>query len=198
MFVAEGVAMLSDKVKELIAKSKIVSVDWQDYPESLVAIFKQADSESRYLTDVDISSIKDIAPNLNDGLNRGRILRDNVNEIVSNARAVVLDANPGINEPGGGLYPPMRAEACWRDFWHFLRCISYGVSGCRLDYLSDRGLGYMEQLYQELEVPLSAMILGLEQLKVFSLRHFDDSQREELESYFDRLTDSMSNFSALN
>ena len=187
--------MLSEKVKELIAKSRIVSFDWQEYPEPLVSTFQQADDESRYLTDADIAAVKGIAPNLNDGLIQGKVLRDNVNEIVSNARAVVLDANPGITEPGGGLYPPARAEACWRDFWHFLRCISYGVSGQRIDYTSDRGLEYMEQLYQELEVPLPAMLMGLEQLKVFSLRHFEDWQAEKLEPYFDRLIDSMSQFS---
>ena len=187
--------MLSEKVKELIAKSRIVSFDWQEYPEPLVSTFQQADDESRYLTDADIAAVKGIAPNLNDGLIQGKVLRDNVNEIVSNARAVVLDANPGITEPGGGLYPPARAEACWRDFWHFLRCISYGVSGQRIDYTSDLGLEYMEQLYQELEVPLPAMLMGLEQLKVFSLRHFEDWQAEKLEPYFDRLIDSMSQFS---
>jgi hypothetical protein len=189
--------MLSDKVKELIAKSRIVSFDWQDYPESVVVIFQQADHESRYLTDEDIEQIQEIAPNLAANLVQGKVLRDHVVKIVSDARAVVLDANPGITEPGGGLYPPLRAEACWRDFWHFLRCISYGVSGQRLDYTSDRGLGYMEQLYQELEVPLPAMILGLEQLKVFSLRHFQSAEQTDLEPYFDCLIESMSRFSAV-
>ena len=188
--------MLSDKVKELIAKSRIVSFDWQDYPESVVNIFQQADDESRYLTDEDIEQIQAIAPNLAPNLAQGKVLRDRVVEIVSDARAVVLDANPGITEPGGGLYPPLRAEACWRDFWHFLRCISYGVSGQRIDYTSDRGLNYMEQLYQELEVPFDAMILGLEQLKVFSLKHFEPATQDELKPYFDRLIQSMSQFSS--
>ena len=187
--------MLSDKVKQLIAKSRIVSFDWQDYPESAIAIFEQADNEGRYLTEADISQIQEIIPSLATGLAQGRILRENVREIIAAARAVVLDANPGIVEPGGGLYPPVRAEACWRDFWHFLRCISYGVSGQRVDYISDRGLGYMEQLYQELQVPLEAMLLGLEQLKVFSLRYFAPEQHSELESYFDRLIESMGQFS---
>ena len=187
--------MLSEKAKELIVKSRIVSLDWQDYPKSVVAVLQQADDESRYLTDEEIKKIQAELPNLATGLNSGRVLRDNVDEIITNARAVVLDANPGITEPGGGLYPPMRAEACWRDFWHFLRCISYGVSGQREDYLSDRGLGYMEQLYQELQVPLNAMVLGLEQLKVFSLRHFDAELQESLAPYFDRLTESMRQFS---
>ncbi|MGL5833383.1 MAG: phycobilisome protein [Waterburya sp.] len=188
--------MLSDKVKELIAKSRIVSFDWRDYPESVVAIFQQADDESRYLTDEDIKQIQAIAPDLAPNLAQGKVLRDNVVKIVSDARAVVLDANPGITEPGGGLYPPVRAEACWRDFWHFLRCISYGVSGQRLEYTSDRGLGYMEQLYQELQVPLPAMILGLEQLKVFSLQHFQPTDQADLQPYFERLIESMSQFSA--
>ncbi|NJK55152.1 MAG: phycobilisome protein [Pleurocapsa sp. SU_5_0] len=190
--------MLSDKVKELIAKSRIVSFDWQDYPESIVGIFQQADDESRYLRDEDIAQIQAIAPNLAPNLAQGKVLRDRVVEIVSDARAVVLEANPGITEPGGGLYPPLRAEACWRDFWHFLRCISYGISAQRIDYTSDRGLSYMEQLYQELEVPLDAMVLGLEQLKVFSLKYFEPAAQKDLEPYFDRLIESMGQFSAVS
>ena len=187
--------MLSDRVKELIEKSRIVSFNWH-YPQSVIDIFQQADDEKRYLTDEEIEEIEAIVPDLSVGLARGKVLRDNVVEIVSDAREVVLKANPGITEPGGGLYPPLRAEACWRDFWHFTRCISYGISGQRVDYTSDRGLSYMEQLYQELEVPLDAMILGLEQLKVFSLKHFESTQQPELEPYFDRLIESMRGFSS--
>ena len=189
--------MLSDKVKELIKKSRIVSFeDWQ-CPKEAIAIFQQADDEGQYLTDEEIAKLKTIVPNLSDGLERAKVLRDNVSEIVSKSRGVVLDANPAILEPGGGLYPPMRAEACWRDFWHFLRCISYGISGQSVNYTSGRGLGYMEQLYRELEVPLDAMVLGLEQLKVFSLKKFKPEEQASLEPYFDRLIESMRNFSAV-
>ena len=186
--------MLSNKVKELIEKSRIVSFDWQ-YPSAVIEIFQQADNERRFLTDEEIDKIKTITPSLSEGLAQGKALRDNVNDIVSNARGVVLDTYPDLTEPGGGLYPPIRAEACWRDFWHFMRCISYGVSGQALNYTSDRGLSYMEQLYQELQVPLNAMILGLEQLKVFSLQQFEPSQQQDLEPYFDRLIESMNKFS---
>ena len=186
--------MLSDKVKELIEKSQIVSFDWQ-YPSAVIDIFQQADNERRFLTDEEIDKIKTTTPSLSESLAQGKALRDNVNDIVSSARGVVLDTYPHLTEPGGGLYPPMRAEACWRDFWHFMRCISYGISGQALNYTSDRGLSYMEQLYQELQVPLNAMILGLEQLKVFSLQQFEPSQRQNLEPYFDRLIESMSKFS---
>ena len=188
--------MLSDKVKELIKKSRIVSFDsWQNYPPEVINIFQQADNEGRYLTDEDIEQIKASVPGLSQGLAQGKVLRDNVADIVSQARKAVLAANPQITEPGGGLYPPMRAEACWRDFWHFLRCISYGIGGQSVDYTSDRGLDYMEQLYQELKVPLDAMVLGLEQLKFFSLTHFEPVQQDDLEPYFDRLIESLRQFS---
>ncbi len=190
--------MLSEKVQELIKKSRIVSLDWQNYPAEAIDIFQQADNEGRYLTDQDIAKIEAIVPSLSTGLAQGKLLRDNVVEIVSQARGVVLAACPGITEPGGGLYPTMRAEACWRDFWHFLRCISYGISGQRVDYTSDRGLEYMEQLYQELQVPLDAMILGLEQLKVFSLKHFEPAAHKDLAPYFDRLIESMDQFASVS
>ena len=190
--------MLSEKVKELISKSRIVSFEnWQNYPPEAIAIFQQADDTGQYLTDEEIEKLKYLVPDLSESLDRGRLLRDNVNDIVSQARAVVLDAHPGITEPGGGLYPPLRAEACWRDFWHFLRCISYGISGQCVNYTSDRGLAYMEKLYQELKVPLDAMVLGLEQLKVFGLRKFESDQQDNLEPYFDRLIESMGQFSAV-
>ena len=190
--------MLSEQVQELIKKSRIVSFDnWQNYPPEVIDIFQQADDEGRYLTDEDIAQIKTLVPSLSEGLAQGKVLRDHVTNIVSQAREVVLAANPQLIEPGGGLYPPSRAEACWRDFWHFMRCISYGISGQSVDYTSDRGLGYMEQLYQELAVPLDAMVLGLEKLKLFSLQKFAAEQHNDLEPYFDRLIKSMRNFSAV-
>ena len=190
--------MLSDKVKELIKKSRIVSFESWQHPPEAIAIFQAADDGGKYLNDEDIERLKTLVPSLSSNLEYGKVLRENVKEIVSKARAVVLDANPGILEPGGGLYPPMRAEACWRDFWHFLRCISYGVSGKSVEYTSDRGLGYMEELYRELEVPLDAMILGLEQLKIFSLKEFEPDLQDELEPYFDRLIESIQDFSPVS
>ena len=152
--------MLSDRVKELIEQARIVSfATWTDrYPLEVIEVFQQADDEKRYLTDEDISKIQGIVPALLASLAQGKTLRDDVATIVSHARQEVLAAYPQITEPGGGLYPPMRAEACWRDFWHFLRCITYGISGQSVAYTSDRGLNYMKQLYQELEVPLQPMV----------------------------------------
>ncbi len=188
--------MLSDKAKELIEQARIVSfATWTDrYPQTVIEIFQQADDEQRYLTDGDMERIQAIVPALKTSLDQGKTLRDDVGNIVSHARQAVLTAYPQITEPGGGLYPPTRAEACWRDFWHFLRCITYGISGQSLAYISDRGLNYMEQLYQELQVPLQPMVLGLEKLKLYSLQYFDESQQPELAPYFDRLIKALKKF----
>jgi allophycocyanin-B len=191
--------MLDDKIRELIEKSRIVSFSsWQErYPSEVIKIFQQADDEKRYLTDGDVQRLKELVPSLAGSLAAAKLLRENVTEIVSQARMQVLSAYPDITEPGGELYPPMRAEACWRDFWHFLRCITYGISGESLNYTSDRGLSYMKQLYRELNVPLKAMILGLEQLKFYGLQLFETSQQNNLEPYFEHLIAIMNAFPEL-
>jgi allophycocyanin-B len=188
--------MLTERAKELIQKSRIVSFqDWEKiYNPEIVAILQQADDEGRYLTDEDNQKISHVAPHLAKSLMQAQILRDRATEIVNHARAEVLAAFPQITEPGGELYPPMRAEACWRDFWHFLRCITYGIAGKSLDYTSQEGLGYMKELYQELKVPLDAMVLGLKNLKFYSLQQFSELEAENLTPYFNRLIDRMEQF----
>ena len=189
--------MLSDKVKELIEKSRIVSfTTWQEkYSEQVIDIFQTADDQGRYLSDRDIQQLKKLTPELEESLAQAKFLRDNAPDLVGKAREEVLAAFPNITAPGGGLYPPMRAEACWRDFWHFLRCISYGIAGVSIDYTSEKGISFMEQLYQELQVPLDAMVLGLENLKFYSLQEFAPEKRSDLEPYFEQLINQLKQFS---
>ncbi len=190
--------MLSEKAQELIKKSRIVSFQtWdQKYSSDLIAIFQQADDQGLYLSDQDIEKIKKIAPQLTASLEQAQLLRDNVTEIVDYARAEVLKAFPQITEPGGGLYPAPRAEACWRDFWHFLRCISYGIAGESAEFTSQKGLSYMEQLYQEMQVPLDAMILGLTKLKEQSMAKFCLFKNGQCSVYFDHLIGQLEKFAS--
>jgi Phycobilisome protein len=188
---------LSDTVKELIQKARIVSfATWRDdYGDEAIQQFQRADDESRYLTDDELQHIAGMSPDTA-GIETAKILRDRVQEIVDEARAEVLTAFPGLTEPGGDLYPAVRAEACWRDFWHFLRCITYGIAGQRTDYTSAEGLHYMQLLYQELKVPLTAMVMGLEGIKTASLNRIEPAQREAFAPYFDHLTEQLRQFSA--
>jgi hypothetical protein len=187
---------LSDKVQTLIQKARIVSfATWQDtHPALALQVFQTADDERQYLTDEDLNQIEFLAPGTTLLSAVARQLRDRANDIVDEARAEVLATFPDITQPGGGLYPELRAEACWRDFWHFLRCITYGIAGQHTDYTSAEGLGYMQVLYQELQVPLNAMVVGLEGIKTAGLNRVSPEQEAELIPYFDRLITELSQF----
>jgi Phycobilisome protein len=186
---------LSEKVRELIQKSRIVSFDtWQDiHSAETIAYFRAADDAGRYLSDDDLQHIQQLAPTT-ELISASQLLRDRVVEIVDEARTDVLKTFPNINQPGGGLYPADRADACWRDFWHFLRCITYGIAGHRTDYTSPTGLHYMNLLYQELQVPLDAMIIGLEGLKAASLKRSQPEHQASLAPYFDHLIEQVKQF----
>ncbi|MEA5465416.1 phycobilisome protein [Leptothoe sp. PORK10 BA2] len=184
-------AQLSPRVKELIEKARIVSFDgWQgQFGEDAIASFQSADDKRAYLDDSTLAGMPagDIA----------RALRDHSTVIVDAARSQVLDQFPGITEPGGGLYPAVRAEACWRDFWQFLRCISYGIAAQRTDYTNPMGLHYMGELYQELQVPLDAMVYGLQSLKTASRKQLNLALNDNrVNPYFDHLIQSLSQFYA--
>lgn len=188
---------LTEKVKELIVKSRIVSfASWENtHPQAAIDIFQSADDTRSYLTDENLERIKTLSPQTSGLIPIAQLLRDKAADIVDESRQQVLAAIPGITEPGGGLYPPERATACWRDFWQFLRCITYGIAGKQINYTSNTGLHHMNLLYQELKVPLDAMILGLESIKTNSLRRCETLEnKENLAPYFDHLIAQLADF----
>jgi hypothetical protein len=194
--------MLTEKVKDLIVKAQIVSFDSWQHPAESIEIFQTANNDRVYLTDEDCDRIAILSPQTSSLMPIAQLLRDQVVEIVDEARADVLRQFPTITEPGGGLYPAIRAEACWRDFWHYLRPITYAIAGGQMQYTSAEGLKYMHLLYQELEVPLDAMAVGLDGLRSASLSRIEASQRFSkgeatptiVSVYFDDLIVSLKSF----
>jgi Phycobilisome protein len=187
---------LSAEIIALIQKARIVSfATWLDsHPAAVIQIFQKADDDRLYLTDAELQQIAALVPDRSQFIAVVALLRDSVVDIVNEARAGVLAAFPNIMEPGGGLHPIERADACWRDFWHFLRCITYGIAGQHTDYMSTEGLQYMNLLYEELHVPLDAMVVGLEGIKTASLKRLIPDQQELLAAYFDQLIDRLKQF----
>lgn len=187
---------LSEKVRELIQKARIVSFStWQNtHSAAAIALFQAADDGGRYLSDEDLQQIQSLASASTALIPVATMLRDRASDIVDEARSEVLRRFPTITEPGGGLYPSERAEACWRDFWHFLRCITYGIAGQHPDYTSAPGLHYMKLLYQELRVPLDAMVVGLEGVKASSLKRVESDRQTAIAPYFDRAIDELKKF----
>jgi DNA-directed RNA polymerase subunit L len=188
--------MITNRIKEAIAKARIVSfASWEaTHPAAAIEIFQAAEQARVYLTDADYQQLAALAPASATLIPVSQLLRDRVTEIVDEARAEVFKQFPHIAEPGGGLYPPERAEACWRDFWHYLRPISYGIAGGHAKYTSAPGLDSMRILYQELQVPLDAMCVGLEGLKSASLRRIEPSQHAIVTPYFDHLIAQLKSF----
>jgi hypothetical protein len=187
---------LSEHLKLLIQKARIMDFQgWSDrHPPEIVALFQAADDGKLYLTDDELTQLKYLYPERGQDLDVIQMLRDQVVEIVNESRAGVLTCFPSILEPGGGLYPQERADACWRDFWQFLRCITYGIAGQQTQYTSETGLHHMRLLYEELQVPLDAMVLGLEGIKSASLKRVPLEQQSGLAPYFDHLTQELDRF----
>ena len=187
--------MLTDRIKELIARARIVSfASWEAHPAESIALFQAAEDARVYLSDADYATIVALSPQTSSLIPIAQLLRDRVVEIIDEARVEVFAQFPHITEPGGGLYPPERAEACWRDFWHYLRPITYGISGGYAEYTSAAGLENMRILYQELQVPLDAMTVGLEGMKTASLKRIDPSQHSIVSPYFDHLINQLKSF----
>ena len=186
---------MSDAVKDLIQKARIMDLSrWRpSHPPESIAVFQVADDERRYLTDEDLAEISRLAPKMVALVPTAIVLRDQAKEIVDEARSKTLAQYPGITEAGGRLFPAERAEACWRDFWHFLRSIHYGIAGGRREYTSQLGLHHMEALYKELLVPIDAMTSGLKYLKESSLARLDVETGAIVGPYFDHVQNQMIN-----
>ncbi|MCL2938268.1 MAG: phycobilisome protein [Trichodesmium sp. MAG_R02] len=188
---------LTERAKQLIPKARIVSFKgWEEVlPTEIIQFFQVADDEGRYLTQKDLNFLKSGSQLPIFSIDAASFLGEYAAEIVDEAREKVLATYPNITAEGGDLYPRVRAEACWRDFWHFLRCITYGMAGNNTNFTSQEGLYNMNLLYQELLVPLSAMVCGLEAIKTASLKRFSPEQQAELVPYFDHLLIKLKEFS---
>ncbi|MGI0492996.1 phycobilisome protein [Alkalinema pantanalense CENA528] len=187
---------LSPIVQELILKAKIMNFQawFPAHPADSIALFQAADDNHHWLSDEELEAIATAAPKKAQYIPAAKQLRDNAADIVDQARASILQKFPGITEPGGGLYPEMRAEACWRDFQHFLRSISYAIAGNIPDYLSQQGLHFMEALYLELAVPLDAMTAGIDALAEASQPYLDPNDYNKIKPFFQHLSNYLSHF----
>lgn len=196
--------MITETAKSLIPKAKIIKFShWQNsYSEETINRFQTAEDEGRYLNNEDLSHLsKTFSTQLDSQTTAAlerieivRLFRDQAEEIVTEARESLLRQYPHLSEPGGELYPPERAKACWRDFWQFLRCITYGIAAGKIQFTDAEGLYYMNLLYQELQVPLAAMVSGLEALKQMSLKRLQPEQQSLISPYFDHLISKFKDF----
>ena len=187
-------ASLSARALALIPKARILGLPGD--PRLSTAqrtIFAEADDLRRQLLPHELDHL---SGNPHSAARLVGILQPEAEVLVARARSQLLAEQPELIQPGGGLYPPFRAAACWRDLWQFLRCVLYGAASGIVDFTSPRGVQAMELLYQELHVPLGAMVRGLELLKQHTMMIGPIRQPtgETVVACFDHLIGSLQGF----
>jgi hypothetical protein len=87
---------------------------------------------------------------------------------------------PQLTAPGGALHPEERAEACWRDCWHFLRVLIYAIASGRSAFTDPEGMTALRKLYDLKGVPIHGMTIALEELHHLTRKetHNPDQQRQ--------------------
>ena len=157
----------TQQIRELALQSKVCGLS-QDLslPENLRDLIDNADQNKRLLNDNEISLCCNWS-----GLATAPLiaLQSKVPELVDQARADLLKEQPELVQPGGKLFPADRAEACWRDCFHFLRVSIYGAPLRRTAITDPNGMHSLAELYALLDVPVPALLLALERLREHSV-----------------------------
>ena len=157
----------TQQIRELALQSKVCGLS-QDLslPENLRDLIDNADQNKRLLNDNEISLCCNWS-----GLATAPLiaLQSKVPELVDQARADLLKEQPELVQPGGKLFPADRAEACWRDCFHFLRVSIYGAALRRTAITDPNGMHSLAELYALLDVPVPALLLALERLREHSV-----------------------------
>ena len=109
----------------------------------------------------------------------------------------LLKKMPNITEPGGSLYPKERAEACWRDCFHFARISIYGTAAGDAEIINQESLIAIQELYAILNVPVNALTICLKELQLNCGEFYEKSASKKdfliLNSCFDQLIKTMKN-----
>jgi len=147
----------------MVSKARILGLAYDNtLPADIRTIYKFADEERRHLSTKELNRICetstiDPAPIL--------LLQERAAAIVTSVKKRLLAENPALIEPGGSLYPEIRAQACWRDCWHFLRVAIYALAAGRTSYTHPPGVDSLGDLYRELAVPIGSMACALRYLR---------------------------------
>ena len=162
----------AQRIKKLAKDSKVCGLCGDpSLPENLRDLIDEADQSKRLLSDEEIQlccgwSGLDAAPLT--------ALQRQVSGLVDQARAELLSEQPQLVQPGGKLFPQERADACWRDCFHFLRVSIYGTALGRADFTDRDGMQCLAELYALLDVPVPALLLALDRLRLHAVTSYSN------------------------
>ena len=127
-------------------------------PSHVRQVLEEADHTKRLLSTDEINQLC-----ANSGVNASALnaLQQQVEHLVDTTRQELLAEQPELVQPGGALHPAHRAEACWRDCFHFLRVCLYGVAIRRPNVTDPEGMEALGELYRAVGVPIDALLIAL-------------------------------------
>ena len=191
----EGMSEESLPINELIKKAKV-----QGLSENLTLDFqvrtaiKNADEEKRHLTQEEIRAICKISGT---SMSEISIIQEKSNDLVTASRKGLMEEQPDLVKPGGGLYPSERAEACWSDCWQFLRVINYAYACNKTKFTNPKGMAALRELYKKMGVPLSGLNTALRYLEVLTTNEVGTTKgKAQLTNIFEHLAQEL-NISAV-
>ena len=162
----------AERIKQLALRSQVCGLSKDSsLPEHLRNLIHQADQGRRLLDNDEIRlccdwSGADAAPLI--------ALQSRASDLVDQARSDLLKQQPQLVQPGGKLFPQERAEACWRDCFHFLRISIYGTALGRSEITDSNGMQCLAELYALLDVPVPALLQALDQLRKHSVTTYGE------------------------
>ena len=163
----------SDTIRQLAAKAQVLGLPQQpNLSQSSRQLLQHADQERRLLSSSEIQSLCQQSGVMAAPLEQ---LQGQAQPLVDQARHDLLEAQPHLVKPGGALYPEHRAEACWRDCFHFLRVCCYAVAVAEPKFTNPQGMKALGELYAALGVPVDGLLLALARLQELATKSYRDS-----------------------
>ena len=163
----------SDTIRQLAVKAKVLGLPQQPHlSQSSRELLQQADQERRLLSSSEIQSLCQLSGVMAAPLEQ---LQARAQPLVDQARHDLLEAQPHLVKPGGALYPEHRAEACWRDCFHFLRVCCYAVAVAQPKFTNPQGMAALGELYAALGVPVDGLLLALARLQELATKSYGDA-----------------------
>ena len=163
----------SDTIRQLAAKAQVLGLPQQPHlSQSSRELLQQADQERRLLSSSEIQSLCQLSGVMAAPLEQ---LQAQAQPLVDQARHDLLEAQPHLVKPGGALYPEHRAEACWRDCFHFLRVCCYAVAVAQPKFTNPQGMAALGELYAALGVPVDGLLLALARLQELATKNYGDT-----------------------
>jgi len=163
-------AASADQIRALAQRAKVCGLD-QDptIALDLREVIATANRDQRLLSTEELQrccrwSGVDCAPLVS--------LQDLVPALVDRSRSALLSDEPDLVKPGGKLHPQERADACWRDCFHFLRVCCYAAAAGKPQFTDPQGMAALGELYAALGVPVDGLLLALHNLQQLAIRAY--------------------------